>query len=270
MTPKTRHRSAFPVMGTIASVRIASRVDGGRALASIAACQESLKADERRLSHFARDSEISRRLRGEAIPACAEREIDDVLEGCHRLEIESGGVFKATNPTTGAVDTAGFVKGYSMGKAAERMRALGVHDFVFSVGGDTVCAGSPDERRPWRVAVADPRAPNAVAAILELRDAAVATSGTAERGQHIWCFGKPVRSPLLSFTVTGPDILAADAYATIGFAMGEAGIEWVTDHAGYSSIALGLDGSLRGDAQLVRGSSRVRGFESTHTGVRAG
>jgi thiamine biosynthesis lipoprotein len=257
-------------MGTIASVRIASRVDGGRALASIAACQESLKADERRFSHFSRHSEISRRLRGEAIPACAQREIDDVLEACHRLEIESGGVFKATNPTTGAVDTAGFVKGYSMGKAAERMHGLGVHDFVLSVGGDTACAGSPDGQRPWRVAVVDPRALNAVAAILEVEDASVATSGTAERGEHIWCFGKPVRSPLLSFTVTGPDISRTDAYATIGFAMGEAGIEWVTDHAGYSSIALGLDGTLRGDAQLVRGSSRVRRFESTHTGVRAG
>ncbi|CAB4983859.1 unannotated protein [freshwater metagenome] len=53
---------------------------------------------------------------------------------------------------------------------------------------------------------------------------------------------------MLSFTVTGPEIATADAYATIGFAMGEQGIEWVAAHEGYSSLVIRADGRIISDA----------------------
>ena len=51
--------------------------------------------------------------------------------------------------------------------------------------------------------------------------------------------------------MTGPDIAEADAYATIGFAMGEDGIAWVARHDGYRSLAVRADGSVLSDAALV-------------------
>ena len=54
-----------------------------------------------------------------------------------------------------------------------------------------------------------------------------------------------------SFTVVSPDIAEADAYATIGFALGEAGIDWVANREGYRSLAIRPDGTLVGDAALV-------------------
>ena len=64
-----------------------------------------------------------------------------------------------------------------------------------------------------------------LAAVLTLAGAAaVATSGTYERGPHILDphTGHPAAGAL-SVTVVGPELATADAYATAAFAMGEAG-----------------------------------------------
>ena len=73
---------------------------------------------------------------------------------------------------------------------------------------------------------------------------AVATSGTYEKGQHILDprSGKPANA-WLSFTVVGPDILQADVFATACFAMGIAGLDFVSRAAGYE--AYGIDHQLR-------------------------
>jgi thiamine biosynthesis lipoprotein len=248
------HRCAFPVMGTFASISIAVSVDRQRARVAIQRCRDSLEADERRFSHFDSGSEISRSLRREVIAAEAQQEIDEVMRACRSLEEESGGVFRATDPRTGRIDTAGYVKGYAIRKAAEAIRNEGVHDFLLSVGGDTTCSGAPNQRRPWRVAVADPLRPRAIAALLEVHDGAVATAGVTQRGEHIWRSGDHGSSDQLSWTVTGPDIALADAFSTIGFAMGPKGISWVNGHQGYASLVVMRDGSLTGDSMLLRAS----------------
>lgn len=43
---------------------------------------------------------------------------------------------------------------------------------------------------------------------------------------------------LLSLTVTGPSLTMADAYATVGFAMGGAGVGWVAARPGYAPFAV--------------------------------
>ena len=49
----------------------------------------------------------------------------------------------------------------------------------------------------------------------------------------------------------GPDIAEADAYATVGFAMGEGGMAWVSAHHGYRSLIVRTDGTVRSDVALV-------------------
>jgi thiamine biosynthesis lipoprotein len=100
------------------------------------------------------------------------------------------------------------------------------------------------------VAVQDPRRSHAVLALVDATDLAVATSGTAERGDHIWRLDA-VSTGILSFTVVGPDIAEADAFATVGFAMGESGMAWVRRHEGYRSLVVRPDGSCVSDAALV-------------------
>ena len=57
---------------------------------------------------------------------------------------------------------------------------------------------------------------------------AVATSGTAARGRHLWD-GRTDRpaEALASMTVVGPHLTWADAFATTAFVMGRDGIDWV-------------------------------------------
>jgi len=253
VTSPARH--VFPVMGTMTSIVVAesddARLGREQVAAALQAAQRELELVDQRFSHYAPDSDITRWLAGGAISPEAVADFDYVLRQCGRLRHDSEGVFTVKNPKTGTVDTAGYVKGYGIRRAADVLRTHGVHNFLLTVGGDTYCAGRPSADRPWRVAVADPQRPRAIAALVEVADGAVATSGTAERGDHIWNAVGPAPRALLSFTVIGPDIAEADAFATIGFAMGEAGIAWVARHEGYRSLAIRPDGSAIGDAALV-------------------
>ena len=109
--------------------------------------------------------------------------------------------------------------------------------------GDLQCTGEPERGRPWRIGVAHPLRPSALAVIVAGRDFAVATSGTAERGAHIVNphTGLPA-TELASVTVVGPRISAADAYATAAFAMGGAAREWAESLDGYEVFAVAPDG----------------------------
>lgn len=248
-------RAVFPVMGTVSSITVpTAEVDrlGDDAVAeALHAARLELERMDLRFSHYSADSDISRWIAGEEVSAEAVADIEHVLRQCGRLHADSDGVFRARDPRTGALDTAGYVKGYAIGRAADELRRHGVTAFALGVGGDAVFADRPAADRPWQVAVQHPVRPFAVAAVIPVVDGAVATSGTSERGQHIW--GPSVATPqaLASFTVTGPDIAEADAYATIGFAMGEEGIAWVARHEGYRSLAVRADGSVLSDAALV-------------------
>lgn len=245
-------KHAFPIMGTVASLTVAPHVDELHDAAALRACRDSLTADEQRFSHFRSDSDISQWLAGSRISQEAYDEIQYILDGCTLLELTSNGVFKAMDPVTGHLDTAGLVKGYAIGKAVDAIWRVGVRDFTLNVGGDSYSSGRPSAERPWRVAIVDPVNEARIIGVVDATDMAVATSGPSQRGRHIWRGPEPaVDSGLRSFTAIGPDIAAADAYATIGFAMGEAGIEWVAARDDFRSFIVRSDGTVGGDATLV-------------------
>jgi len=247
-------RSNFPVMGTMASIVVSLAADDERAARAISAAEVSLQADEQRFSHYRSDSDISRWSAGHSVSPEAVAEIDHVLTACAALRTESQGAFRVNHPVTGALDTAGYVKGYAIAKAARRMLDCGVTDFVINVGGDAQAYGRAAIDRPWRIAIAHPFDRHRIVELIESTNGepfAVATSGTAERGAHIWSSDACDAGELISLSVTGPDITLADAYATAGFAMGEAGIDWVSAHGGYRCIAIRADGTVLANAALV-------------------
>lgn len=248
-------RSVFPVMGTMCSIVVApadvERLGADVVDAAMGSARGHLESMDHRFSHYTRESEISRWLSGFHVSPDALADIDFVIRQCLRLRDESDGVFVHKNPVSGSVDTAGYVKGHAIRGAARALQVRGLANFIVGVGGDSFCAGWATPDRPWRLAVSDPTRTHGVAALVEATDLAVATSGRAERGDHIWNGIGEVPDALGSFTVIGPDIAEADAYATIGFAMGEAGIDWVARREGYRSLAIRPDGTLVGDAALV-------------------
>lgn len=248
-------RSVFPVMGTMCSIVVApsdvDRLGADVVAAAMGRARSHLELMDHRFSHYTRESEISRWLSGFHVSPDALADIDFVIKQCLRLRDESDGVFVHKNPVSGSVDTAGYVKGHAIRGAARAMQSRGLANFIVGVGGDSYCAGWATPDRPWRLAISDPARTHGVAALVEATDIAVATSGRVERGDHIWNGTGQASDSLSSFTVIGPDIAEADAYATIGFALGEAGVAWVAGREGYRSLAIRPDGTLVGDAALV-------------------
>ena len=116
-----------------------------------------------------------------------------------------------------------------------------------------VARGEASPGHRWRVGIRHPDQPDKVAAVLAVRDGAVATSGTYERGDHIVDprTGQPARG-LRSLTVVGPRLGFVDAYATAAFVMGLAGLAWVATHPGHEALAITDDDRLVWSEGLAR------------------
>ncbi len=111
-------------------------------------------------------------------------------------------------------------------------------------GGDLQLRGEAAPGVPWRVGIAHPLRPGAVAAVVTGRDLAVATSGTAERGPHILDphTGEPA-SGCASVTMVGRRLTTTDAYATAAFAMGPAAaLAWVSSLDGHEALTIDTTG----------------------------
>jgi thiamine biosynthesis lipoprotein len=191
-------------------------------------------------STYREDSEISRLDRGELTLGECRPEVDEVLTACMALERETRGYFSVR--PAGRLDPSGYVKGWAVARAADRLAEAGARAFCINAGGDVVARGRPAPDRPWRVGIRHPERPQELAAVLAVEDLAVATSGEYERGAHILDphTGEPPTG-LLSVTVVGPDLAVADAYATAAFAMGADGPAWTAGLAGYDALCITSD-----------------------------
>jgi len=148
----------------------------------------------------------------------------------------------------GAVDPSGLVKGWAVDRAAEILEAAGARAYNINAGGDVLVRGGAAPGAAWRIGIQHPLRRDKVAAVLAATDLAVATSGAYERGAHIVDphTGRPPTG-VLSVTVAGPELAAADAYATAAYAMGQAGPAWTAGLAGrgYEALTILVDGTVR-------------------------
>lgn len=183
-------------------------------------------------STYRASSEISRIGRGELAQRDAHPLVRRVLARCERLRRATRGAFDVR--ATGAVDPSGLVKGWAVERAVALLEAAGARDLCVDAGGDVCVRGGP-----WRIGIRHPREHDRLAAVLELRAGAVATSGGYERGAHIVDprTGRPPDG-VQSVTVVGPELGTADAYATAAFAMGAAGPAWTTRLAGHGAMTI--------------------------------
>lgn len=230
-------------MGTAVSIEIADLLPR-RALAELIddTCAWLHEVD-RRFSTYKDDSEVNQLERGElAVDRCSP-DMRTVLDACASLRRETDGYFDER--AAGRLDPSGYVKGWSVEMASARLAQAGSFNHCINAGGDVRSRGRPEPGRAWRFGVRHPWEPDKLAWVLTGTDLAVATSGTYERGLHVYDphSGEPVQA-LRSVTVTGPDLALADAYATAAMAMGSDGLLWLARLAetGYESAAVTRDG----------------------------
>lgn len=236
-------------MGTVVSIDI--RDDDGPT-AAVDDAVAWLHEVDRRFSPYLSDSEISRIADGDLAEADAHLDVREVLAATDSLAVESGGAFDARCwRSDGRLDPSGFVKGWAIQVAADRLAAAGVRAFAINAGGDLVAHGGSGPGADWRIGIRHPDRPDRVGAVLTVRDMAVATSASYERGAHIRD-PRNGRAPggVRSMTIVGPSLTWADAYATTAYVMGLGGLDWVAGHDGYAALAITWDDRVRWTAEM--------------------
>lgn len=116
----------------------------------------------------------------ERIPAAAELATQRARVGWKGLRIDLAGRRAALAEAGMRIDLGGIAKLYILNAGMRVLAARGVERALVNGGGDVeVRGGTPD--RPWRVGVRDPRAPDRLLGVLEVREGFVASSGDYER-----------------------------------------------------------------------------------------
>ena len=234
------------VMGTSMSVDIREAGSGADDVQdAIRRAFAVLQTDDRRFSTYRDDSEVSRINDGRSTLQEASPELLAVLRISAELKLLSHGAFCCHDPD-GRLDPSAIVKGWSVQRAADVLTQAGLRSFCLNAGGDVVVRGEPEPGRPWQVAVRNPDGSNVLPlAVLAVRDQAVATSATYERGGHLWD-GRTGQAAvgLTSVTVVADDLTWADALATAVFALGPDGVRWATNQFNCRVLAWSTSGQL--------------------------
>src|SRR5450759_3936391 len=203
----TRH--VEHVMGTVVSFDLRDEV----APTVLTDAVEWLHRVDRTFSTYRSDSQISRLDRGDLTAADCDADVRSVLALGSALAEASHGYF--TVRPAGRLDPSGVIKGWAIERASDILRAGGSANHAVNGGGDIQLAGEAAPGQPWRVGIAHPHQPGELVTVVSGRDIAVATSGTAELGDHIV---NPVTvrpaTELASITLVGRDLTTVDAYAT--------------------------------------------------------
>jgi len=229
------------VMGTAVGVDL--REPGPDAAAATDAVFAWLHDVDATFSTYRAGSDVRRLERGEIALSECSPDVAAVLRRCDRLRAETDGWFDVR--ARGRLDPSALVKGWSVERAARLLHDRGIRRYCINAGGDVRVGDGPAPGTPWRVGIRHPREAGAVAAVVEVCDRAVATSGAYERGAHVVDpHTRRAPSGVLSTTVVGPDLGTADAYATAAYAMGREGIAWLLGVPGYAGMAIHDDGTV--------------------------
>ncbi len=218
---------------------------------AVAAAVARLRADDSEFSTYRADSAVTRIQHGLLTIDDASPRLRRVAALCEEASERTDGAFSAWIPRDGrrVFDPTGLVKGWAVEESFELLladlRALGAHDLLVVAGGDVALACARTDTPDWVVGVEDPRDRARLLLQLPMRRGAVATSGTAARGLHV--FDPRTGSPadaLLSATVVGPGLIWADVDATALLACG-GDAPWFAPHPQHAALLVAPDGSTR-------------------------
>jgi thiamine biosynthesis lipoprotein len=264
-------------MGTVVSIDVRTPLPPARLDAAIAAAVAVLHRADADFSTFREDSWVSRLRRGE----CRLADCPDHVRGVYRIaeacRDRTGGRFDPGWRGDGTLDPTGLVKGWAADAAAQALGRAGAVEHCVNAAGDLRIRGDATPGLPWRIGIADPFHPGCLVAVVEGTELAVATSGVAERGEHVVdpLTGSPA-TDLASVTLVGPDLTLADAFATGALAagpqapglladLGRAGWAWlVVDGSGRVDCSVGFPGAVvAAGAQPVPAATAVRSVAAT-------
>ena len=237
------HTRSEHVWGTVVTLDVR---DPEATTAGVDAAWESVRAELHRIdavfSTFRPDSVISGSARGGTHVVADD--VAEVVDRCLEVRMSTDGSFDPWQ-AIGGFDPSGLVKGWAADRCAEIVRRHGFRIFSVDAAGDLVCRGGiegAEGRSGWPIGISHPDDPAAVVAVVDVRDGAIATSGTSQRGEHVLDprTGEPARGARQA-TVVGPDGATADALATALVVAGVDGARWFAALPGWSAYVVDGD-----------------------------
>ena len=225
----TQH--VFEAMGTVVSLTLVDQLTPATLQAATAAVEDVFAELNDRFSLYQDDSEISRLAQGSlTLPEASEQMREAYAEALEWRE-RTNGIFTPHRPD-GTLDLSGTIKAVAISQAADALRAHSYTNFSVNAGGDVLVSGHEDlaARAGWTTGIVDPADRTSMLTAVVLSNAqpdslrAIATSGSAERGDHIW---RRTESELqfVQASVLAPEIVMADVLATTIIAGGMAAFE---------------------------------------------
>lgn len=237
----------FDAMGTTVSIRIVdgAAVTPARLDDALGDAREAFDALERTFSLYREDSELSRVARGDLQLSETSALVRDAYEVALDWRARTHGAFTPHRPD-GVLDLSGTVKAEAISAAGDALRGAGIEAFAVNAGGDILTVGVP-EAGSWTTGVVDPddRSRLLTAVRSDPGLPAVATSGTGERGEHIWrSAGADAGAEIVQATVLAGDIVTADVLATAIVSGGRDALDRATREFPVGVLAVFRDGSL--------------------------
>jgi thiamine biosynthesis lipoprotein len=217
------------------------------------ACEKLHEADEI-FSLYKPGSPLSQLARGETSVANCPPAVDAVWNLCEQWEKITDGYFSPFTPER-TFDPSGIVKTWAAQQAIDVLLNAGITDFSLNSGGDIWLSDSLSGEDDWKVGVAKPvtiaSEEAGVLTAVNLQNTpfrAVATSGSAERGTHIWNprAGAMAQSDLVQVTVLAADLVMADVWATAAYAEGPNAIDRISKQDGVEALFVFSDGRIDG------------------------
>ncbi|WP_231595501.1 FAD:protein FMN transferase [Salinibacterium sp. SWN1162] len=251
-------RRAFATMGTMASIELPA------AWASeVSEVQRIFRMIDDRYSLYSPDSELSLIAAGHTSLSHASAPLLGSYARALEWRSATSGNFSPHRPD-GTIDLNGIVKAEAIEQAGEHLVAVGCPEWSINVGGDILvsptgaapCAtasASPLGSEVMRAGIAEPLSPTELLCSLELRHPrrAIATSGSAQRGDHIWRAGSIEPVSFVQVSVVANDIVTADVLATAIVAGGHAALDDVTDRWDVDVITVDRAGALSATPGLL-------------------
>lgn len=228
-------------------------------------CAKLHEADEI-FSLYKPESPLSKLARGETSVAQCPPVVEHIWNLCEEWETITGGYF---SPFTlkHTFDPSGLVKTWASQQAIDVLLSEGLTDFTLNSGGDVWLSDGLTVEHDWKVGIATPvsiaSGDAGILTVINLQGTeyrAVATSGTSERGKHIWNpqAAATAESELVQVTVISKDLVTADVWATAAFAEGPSGLNRINKQPGVEALFVFSDGRVDGTdgfAELLKQSA---------------
>jgi FAD:protein FMN transferase len=238
----------FETMGTVVS--LAFRLDPPDRATQDEIEREFARWDDR-YSLYRPNSELSRVASGEIDLTQASEHLLSTYGLATEWRSATGGAFTAHRPD-GVIDLSGIVKAEAIRAAGDILQAADVVDWAITVGGDLLISPARAGNRPWTVGIVDPSNRGELLTSIALSDGrrACATSGVAERGDHIW---RTTAAPhFAQATVVADDIVTADVLATAIIAGGTETLDLACRTWSIDVITVDDNGDIRMTAGAAR------------------